>query len=94
MSAFPEPPRDVYDMIRNGVAIVAHPLALTRDRRIDESRQRALTIYYLVSGAGGVAIGVHTTQFKVHENGMYEPLLKITAEAVDQCSGRVGKFVK
>jgi len=94
MSAFPEPPRDVYDMIRNGVAIVAHPLALTRDRRIDESRQRALTIYYLVSGAGGVAIGVHTTQFKVHENGMYEPLLKITAETIDQCSGRVGKVVK
>ena len=94
MGIFPEPPRDIYDMIRSGVAIVAHPLALTSDRRIDEARQRALTIYYLASGAGGVAIGVHTTQFKVHENGMYEPLLKITAEVVDQCSRKVGRIVK
>ncbi|MFP3258035.1 MAG: dihydrodipicolinate synthase family protein [Caldivirga sp.] len=94
MANLPMPPREVYDLIREGTAIVAHPLALTEDRRIDEARQRALTIYYLASGAGGVAIGVHTTQFEVHDNGMYEPLLKMTSEVVDECGRKVGRVVK
>ena len=52
---------------RAGVVIPAHPLALTAERKLDERRQRALTRYYLAAGAGGVAVGVHTTQFEIRE---------------------------
>src|SRR5207248_7916393 len=51
--------------LRDGSVIPAHPLALTPDRRLDEEHQRALTQYYLASGAGGIAVGVHTTQFAI-----------------------------
>ena len=63
--------------------IPAHPLALTAGRALDESRQAALTTYYLAAGAGGVAVGVHTTQFTIREAGLYEPVLRIAAETVD-----------
>ena len=81
--------------MKRGLFIVAHPLALTRDRKLDERRQAALTRYYVSSGAGGVAVGVHTTQFKVHDPklGMYEPLLRLTAEVLDECERRTGRFV-
>ena len=49
--------------IARGVVIPAHPLALTRERTLDERRQRALSRYYIAAGAGGLAVGVHTTQF-------------------------------
>ena len=51
----------------SGLVIPAHPLALNRDRKLDERRQRALTRYYLAAGAGGLAIGVHTTQFAIRD---------------------------
>ena len=62
--------------------IPAHPLALTADRQMDERRQRALTRYYLASGAGGIAVGVHTTQFAIRdpEVGLYKPVLELAAE--------------
>ena len=65
-----------------GVAIPAHPLALTLDRRLDERRQRALTRYYLAAGAGGVAIGVHTTQFAIHDPrvGLLAPVLELAMD--------------
>ncbi|WP_261131543.1 dihydrodipicolinate synthase family protein [Bacillus sp. Marseille-Q3570] len=68
-----------------GVVIPAHPLALTEDRQLDEERQRVLTKYYIASGAGGVAVGVHTTQFEIRDNevGLYEPVLKLAAEEID-----------
>ena len=53
--------------LRSGVAIPAHPLALTAERRLDERRQRAVTRYCVDAGAGGVAVGVHTTQFAIRE---------------------------
>jgi dihydrodipicolinate synthase/N-acetylneuraminate lyase len=62
-----------------GQVIPAHPLALTIDRQLDERHQRALTRYYLAAGAGGVAVGVHTTQFAIREHGLYEPVLALTA---------------
>src|SRR3569833_1057215 len=62
-----------------GCAIPAHPLALTADRRLDERRQAALTRYYAESGAGGIAVGAHTTQFAIHDNGMLRPVLEIAA---------------
>ena len=57
------------------MVIPAHPLALTEDRRLDERRQRALTRYYMAAGAGGVAVGVHTTQFEIRDVGLLEPRL-------------------
>jgi dihydrodipicolinate synthase/N-acetylneuraminate lyase len=64
--------------------IPAHPLALTPSRRLDERRQRALTRYYFAAGAGGVAVGVHTTQFAIRERGLYEPVLRLAADTVRQ----------
>ena len=68
--------------LRQGVVIPAHPLALTAARRLDERRQRALTRYYLDAGAGGIAVGVHTTQFGIRDSkvGLYRPVLELAAE--------------
>jgi dihydrodipicolinate synthase/N-acetylneuraminate lyase len=70
--------------LKSGVVIPAHPLALTPSRTLDERRQRALTRYYVDAGAGGVAVGVHTTQFAIREprHGMYRPVLTLAADAV------------
>jgi dihydrodipicolinate synthase/N-acetylneuraminate lyase len=75
----PEPA--AYALFRQGCVIPAHPLALTPDRRLDERRQRALTRYYLEAGAGGVAVGVHTTQFALHDTDLFRPVLEISADA-------------
>ena len=68
--------------LKAGVVIPAHPLALSQDRKLDEKRQRALTRYYLAAGAGGVAVGVHTTQFQIRDPkiGLYQPVLALAAE--------------
>ena len=67
--------------LRSGAAIPAHPLALTAARKLDERRQRALTRYYMDAGAGGIAIGVHTTQFAIREtnHGLLRPVLELAA---------------
>ncbi len=66
--------------LREGLAIPAHPLALDARRRLDERRQRALARYYLDAGAGGLAVGVHTTQFAIRDVGLYEPVLQIALD--------------
>jgi len=70
------------EKLRRGVVIPAHPLALNHNRKLDERRQRALTRYYLAAGAGGVAVGVHTTQFEIRDSrvGLYEPVLTLAME--------------
>ncbi|MEJ5368926.1 MAG: dihydrodipicolinate synthase family protein [Bryobacteraceae bacterium] len=70
------------ERLRQGLVIPAHPLCLTADRRFDEQRQRALTRYYLDSGAGGIAVGVHTTQFAIRDprHNLLEPVLRAAAE--------------
>jgi dihydrodipicolinate synthase/N-acetylneuraminate lyase len=68
------------DQLSSGLVIPAHPLALNPKRRLDERRQRALTRYYLAAGAGGIAVGVHTTQFAIREYGLLRPVLEIAAE--------------
>jgi dihydrodipicolinate synthase/N-acetylneuraminate lyase len=73
-------PADVLELLRAGAVIPAHPLALDRNRKLDERRQRALARYYLDAGSGGLAVGVHATQFAIREIGLYEPVLKIAAE--------------
>ncbi|MEW6158348.1 MAG: dihydrodipicolinate synthase family protein [Verrucomicrobiota bacterium] len=87
MASFPDVPAWVRDTLREGVVIPAHPLALTRERRLDEERQRGLTRYYCQAGAGGIAIGVHTTQFEIRrpEHRLLEPVLKLARETLDEC---------
>lgn len=89
----PMPPLSVYNLILQGVPIVAHPLALNSERKFDEVRQRALTAYYVSSGAGGIAIGVHTTQFKLHDPklGLYNRVLELTSELLDEYGKTTGK---
>lgn len=65
--------------LREGAVIPAHPLALTAARKLDERRQRALTRYYLDAGVGGIAVGVHTTQFAIRQQGLYKPVLALAA---------------
>ena len=68
--------------LRKGVVIPAHPLALDAGRKLDARRQRALTRYYLAAGAGGVAVGVHTTQFAIREAGLFKPVLELAVRSV------------
>jgi dihydrodipicolinate synthase/N-acetylneuraminate lyase len=78
---------DIFNKLRSGCVIPAHPLALRADNNIDEQHQKALTRYYLASGAGGLAVGVHTTQFAIHNPkvGLYRPVLELASETVRQC---------
>lgn len=73
-----------------GVAIPAHPLALDTNRKLDESRQRALSRYYIDAGVGGLAVGVHTTQFEIrrHEVGLFEPVLTLAQEEMDRADAQ------
>jgi dihydrodipicolinate synthase/N-acetylneuraminate lyase len=70
--------------LHSGLVIPAHPLALNSQRKLDERRQRALTRYYLAAGAGGIAVGVHTTQFTIRDPkiALLEPVLSLAA---DEC---------
>ncbi len=72
-------PADVLALLRRGTVIPAHPLALDASRRLDPVRQRALTRYYVEAGCGGLAVGVHSTQFAIREAGLYEPVLGLAA---------------
>ncbi|MGC8991636.1 MAG: dihydrodipicolinate synthase family protein, partial [Verrucomicrobiia bacterium] len=73
---------DARHRLRKGLVIPACPLALTESRRLDERRQRALFRYYIAAGAGGLAVGVHTTQFAIRDPkvGLFRPVLEIAAE--------------
>ncbi len=74
----------VIHSLQTGVVIPAHPLALDSRRRLDERRQLALSRYYCAAGAGGLAVGVHTTQFAIREPavGLYEPVLRLALHAM------------
>ncbi len=76
----------IKEHLQEGTVIPAHPLALTADRKLDEARQRLLTRYYMASGAGGIAIGVHTTQFQIRdpEIGLYRKVLELAIEEIDK----------
>jgi len=74
-----ELPQEVMALLRRGTVIPAHPLALDGARRLDPVHQRALTRYYLDAGAGGLAVGVHSTQFAIRDVGLYEPVLEMAA---------------
>ena len=80
MTAAPKLDPAIGSALRRGQVIPAHPLALTAERALDERRQRALTRYYAAAGAGGIAVGVHTTQFAIREVGLLRPVLELAAE--------------
>ncbi len=85
-------PFDIRSALREGLVIPAMPLALDSSRKFDERRQRALVRYYIDAGAGGIAAGVHTTQFAIREPryGLYKPVLESVSEAVDEWDKRSG----
>lgn len=74
--------------LRRGVAIPAHPLALRADGWLDERRQRALSRYYIAAGCGGLAVGVHTTQFAIRAAGLFEPVLSLAAEEMTRADAQ------
>src|ERR1051326_3832995 len=76
-------PPEVLATLRKGGVIPAHPLALNSRRELDLRRQRALARYYLDAGAGGLAVGVHTTQFAIREAGLYRPVLELAMRTAD-----------
>ena len=71
---------EVRRLIAEGTVLPAHPLALNANRKLDTTHQRALTRYYIDAGAGGLAVGVHTTQFAIRDVGLYRPVLELAAE--------------
>lgn len=78
-------------LLQRGLVIPAHPLAVDAQLRLDERRQRALSRYYLDAGVGGLAVGVHTTQFEIHGNGMLHPVLELAAEEIGRYEARTGE---
>ncbi|MDX9975837.1 MAG: dihydrodipicolinate synthase family protein, partial [FCB group bacterium] len=91
----PMPPAEVVDLLRAGLVIPAHPLALTVNRRFDAQHQRALTRYYLAAGAGGLAVGVHTTQFAIRDPkvALFEPVIELAGDTIDDYTAQTGRTI-
>lgn len=91
----PRPPKEIRDALRAGCVIPAHPLALTAAGKFDERYQTALTRYYCHAGAGGVAVGVHTTQFAIRgtKHGLFKPVLALASKVVDDYVDEVDRPV-
>lgn len=85
----------VQQILQKGIVIPAHPLALTAERKLDERRQVALTRYYCDAGAGGIAVGVHTTQFAIRDPqvGLFEPVLRLAVATAREVEAATGKRV-
>ena len=95
MGSFDQMDPAVMQTLQRGVAIPAHPLALKENRKLDERRQVALTRYYCAAGAGGIAVGVHTTQFAIRDPrvGLYTPVLRLAAGAIAEFERASGKRI-
>ncbi len=80
--------------LQHGLAIPAHPLALNAERKLDERRQRALSRYYIAAGVGGLAVGVHTTQFAIRDQkvGLFRPVLELAKEEMDRAATPLGRI--
>lgn len=81
-------PADVLAVFREGAVIPAQPLALDASRTFDPRRQRALSRYYIDAGSGGLAVGVHTTQFAIRDVGLYQPVLEQAAAVASDWTDR------
>lgn len=93
----PKLPDEIRTALDRGVVIPAMPLALNAARRLDERRQRALIRYYAAAGAGGLAVGVHTTQFAIRDprHGLFAPVLALAAEELDRADRRgIGPMIR
>ncbi len=88
-------PVDILAKVRRGAVIPAMPLALDADRKFNERRERALTRYYLDAGVGGIAVGVHSTQFEIREPriGLFEPVLSLVSSEIDAYGDRQGRSI-
>jgi len=87
----------IAEILQQGTVIPAHPLALTSDRKLDERYQRALSRYYIAAGAGGLAVGVHTTQFAIHDPkvGLLRPVLELASEEMARADiSRSGPLIR
>src|SRR5947199_3096059 len=87
----------IRQVLARGTVIPAHPLAYTADRRLDEWHQRALPRYYVAAGAGGLAVGVHTTQFAIRDSriGLFAPVLQLAREEMDRADrGRAEPLIR
>lgn len=86
-------PQDIAAIIRRGTVIPATPLALNAQRRLDERRQRGLMRYYIDAGVGGIAVGMHFTQFEIRTPGidLFEPVMRLCAEEIDSYAAKVGR---
>jgi hypothetical protein len=78
--------KNIHSILHRGIVIPAHPLALTARRQLDERRQRALSRYYIAAGVGGLAVGVHTTQFQIRDPkiALFKPVLQLAAEEMSR----------
>lgn len=85
--------KNLKDLLQRGLVIPANPTALTKALKLDERRQRALSRYYMDAGSGGLAIGVHTSQFEIREAGLYQPVLELGKEEMDSFCNKSGKVV-
>ena len=81
-------PAPVLSLLRQGSVIPAHPLALGPDRQFDKQSQRAISRYYVDAGSGGLAVGVHSTQFAIREVGLYRPVLELAIETARDWTDR------
>ena len=90
-----KPSQSSLEIVRRGVVIPAAPLALNAGRQLDERHQRALMRYYIDSGVGGVAVGMHFTQFEIRTPGvdLFEPVLRVCADEIDSWSKQAGRQV-
>lgn len=88
-------PTDLLATVRNGTVIPAHPLALDANRKLSERHQRALSRYYVDAGVGGLAVGVHSTQFEIRDPkvGLFEPVLTLASETIDAACARRGRHI-
>src|SRR5688572_12516779 len=88
-------PQTIKELLLKGTVIPAHPLALDANRKLDEKYQRALTRYYIDAGAGGIAVGVHTTQFEIRQPkyNLFDAVLRIASEEVDRAK-LIRPFIK
>lgn len=83
------------ELLHEGTVIPAHPLALNQVRKLDEKRQRALSRYYLDAGVGGLAVGVHTTQFEIRKPdiNLFKPVLELAKEEMDNYTSKTNRTI-
>jgi len=86
-------PAEILKEVKRGTVIPAMPLALDANRKFDVKHQSALAKYYIDAGAGGIAVGVHSTQFEIRDPkiNLFKPVLKHTADTIDSYAGSKGR---